>query len=69
MFEFGVISRFRQGMLAVKGMVSLTESELAVLFGVQGVSVRVSGTSGGNRVCVSTAFHNEGTDNRVFQNY
>jgi hypothetical protein len=37
MFEFGVISRFRQKMLAVKGMVRLTESELAVLFGVQGV--------------------------------
>jgi hypothetical protein len=29
----------------------------------------VSGTRGGNRVCVSTAFHNEGTENRVFQNY
>jgi hypothetical protein len=32
MFEFGVISRFRQKMLAVKGMVRLTESELAVLY-------------------------------------
>jgi hypothetical protein len=31
MFGFGVISRFRQG------VVRLTESELAVLFGVQGV--------------------------------
>jgi hypothetical protein len=49
MFGFGVISRFRQEMLAVKGMVRLTESELAVLFGVQG----------GNRVCVSTACHRE----------
>ena len=29
----------------------------------------MSGTRGGNRVCVSTAFHNEGTENRVFQNY
>ena len=32
MFGFGVISRFRQEMLAVKGMVRLTESELAVEF-------------------------------------
>ena len=39
MFGFGVISRFRQEMLAVKGMMRLTESELAVLFG------RVSGTA------------------------
>ena len=68
MFEFGVISRFRQEMLAVKGMVRLTESELAVLFGVQGVPSEWAGL-GAATACVSTAFRNEGTENRVFQNY
>jgi hypothetical protein len=65
-FGFRVISRFRLGMLAVKGIVEPTGTELGVLFGS---SDRVSGTSGGSRGSVSTAYHNKLTEKLKFQNY